>query len=282
MSSPSSSIDYAASFGIHSVAAAAIFAVLFFPLGIWFIRQSIKNTTYVYIILALFCQMRVTAFIIRAIMANSTSAGSNLNLFIADQVLFGVGFFALLYSAYTLVLDRDVLAGGQRGSLFSFNPLRNPHAFRMALMAAVAIGIVATIDSTSSNSSDVSTGHSLRKVSTILFLALTLVQVGQSLWFLKDTTGYVYLAKSSTRPWGDRFGRYLICLISLLMLVRELFLTATINDAAKQNNERLWYPLVALPELLAVVCYSVSGLVPTRAALKAVNNNSAYSMRGGV
>ncbi|KAJ7823485.1 hypothetical protein B0H14DRAFT_3088891 [Mycena olivaceomarginata] len=281
MSSPSSSIDYAASFGIHSVAAAAIFAVLFFPLGIWFIRQSIKNTTYVYIILALFCQMRVTAFIIRAIMANSTSAGSNLNLFIADQVLFGVGF-----------LPFYVLAGGQRGSLFSFNPLRNPHAFRMALMAAVAIGIVATIDSTSSNSSDVSTGHSLRKVSTILFLALTLVQVGQSLWFLKDTTGCEFFcsspgrsaemdeAKSCTRPWGDRFGRYLICLISLLMLVRELFLTATINDAAKQNNERLWYPLVALPELLAVVCYSVSGLVPTRAALKAVNNNSAYSMRG--
>jgi hypothetical protein len=67
------------------------------------------------------------------------------------------------------------------------------------------------------------------------------------------------------------------------MLVREFFLTATINDAAKQNNERLWYPLVALPEFLAVICYSVSGLVPTRAALKAVdnNNNSAYSMRGG-
>jgi hypothetical protein len=41
-------------------------------------------------------------------MAHSTSAGSNLNLFIVDQVLFGVGFFALLYSAYTLVLDRFV------------------------------------------------------------------------------------------------------------------------------------------------------------------------------
>ncbi len=53
MSSPS--IDYASAFGIHSVAAAAIFAVLFFPLSFWFVRQSIKNTTYVYIILTLFC-----------------------------------------------------------------------------------------------------------------------------------------------------------------------------------------------------------------------------------
>jgi len=270
----SSSIDYAAAFGIHSVAAAAIFAVLFFALGLWFVRQSIKNTTYVYIILTLFCGMRITAYIIRAIMANSTSEGSDLNLFIADQVLFGVGFFALLYSAYTLVLDRDVLAGGERGSLFSPNLLRNPHAFRMILMGAVALSIVGTVDSTSSNPSEVSTGHTLRKASTIIFLLLTVVQVGQTFWFFRDTG-----SKISTRPWGDRNGRFLICLISLLMLVREVFLTATLNNSTKQNDEHLWYPLVALPEFLAVVCYSVSGLVPTRAALKDVENNS-YNMRG--
>jgi len=274
----SSSIDYAAAFGIHSVAAAAIFAVLFFVLGIWFVRQSIKNTTYVYIILTLFCAMRITAYIIRAIMANSTSEGSNLNLFIADQVLFGVGFFALLYSAYTLVLDRDVLAGGERGSLYNPNLLRNPHAFRMILMAGVAIGIVGTVDSTSSSSSEVSTGHTLRKASTIIFLLLTVVQVGQTIWFWRDTS-----SKSDTRPWGDRNGRYLICLISLMMLVREVFLTATIDNTTKQNNEHLWYPLVALPEFLAVVCYSVSGLVPTRRALKEAeghNYSSSYNMRG--
>ncbi|KAJ7823487.1 hypothetical protein B0H14DRAFT_3088892 [Mycena olivaceomarginata] len=261
----SSPTNYAASSGIHSVAAAAIFALLFFPLFIWFIRQSIRNTTFVYIIFALFCQMRVLAFVLRAIMAHSTSAGSNLNLFIVDQVLFGVGFFALLYSAYTLVLDRDVLAGGKRGSLFSCNPLRNPHAFHMALMGAVVIGVIATVNSTSDNADDVSTGHNLRKVSTIIFLGLTFLQAVQTVWFFRDTTG----SKSSMRPWGDRSGRYILCLISLLMIVREFFLAVTMNDAAKQNKEHLWYPFVALPELLAVVCYSVSGLVPTRAALRA-------------
>ncbi|KAJ7246776.1 hypothetical protein B0H12DRAFT_1053639 [Mycena haematopus] len=278
--SNSPSIDYAAQFGMHSVAAAAIFAVLFFPLGCWFVRQSIKNTTYVYIILTLFCAMRVTAYIIRAIMANSISEGSILNLFIADQVLFGVGFFALLYSAYTLVIDRDVIAGGEPGSLFSLDPLRNPHVFRMALMACVVLGIVAVVDSTSSNPSDVSTGHTLRKASTVVFLILTIVQAAQAVWFFRER-----ISKTSTgRRWGDRHGRYLLLLISLLMLIRECFLTATMNNTTKQNNERLWYPLVALPEFLAVLCYSVSGLVPTRKALGEAmstreNGEGKYGMR---
>jgi hypothetical protein len=53
-------------------------------------------------------QVRVTAFIIRSVLASSSSAGENLGLLIGDEVLFGVGFFGLLYSAYTLVLDRWV------------------------------------------------------------------------------------------------------------------------------------------------------------------------------
>ncbi|KAF7353381.1 hypothetical protein MSAN_01526700 [Mycena sanguinolenta] len=263
--SNSPSIDYAAAFGMHSVAAAAVFAVLFFLLGCWFVRQSIKNTTYVYIVLTLFCGMRVTAYLIRAIMANSISEGSILNLFIADQILFGVGFFALLYSAYTLVLDRDIIAGGKPGTLFSLNLLRNPHLFRMALTACVVLGIIGTVDSTSSNPTDVSTGLTLRKASIAAFLVLTIVQVAQSIWFFPDHSSKNSLTR---RSWSDRHGRYLLIIISVLMLVRESFLAATINNSTKQNDERLWYPLVALPEFGAVVCYAVSGLVPTRKALK--------------
>ncbi|KAF7353574.1 hypothetical protein MSAN_01547700 [Mycena sanguinolenta] len=259
--SSSSSIDYAAAFGMHSVAAAAVFAVLFFLLGCWFVRQFIKNTTYVYIILTLFCGMR----------------GSILNLFIADQILFGVGF-ALLYSAYTLVLDRDVIAGGKPGTLFSLNLLRNPHLFRMALTACVVLGIIGTVNSTSSNPSDVSTGLTLRKASTAAFLVLTIVQVAQTIWFFPDHSSKNSLAR---RSWGDRHGRHLLIIISVLMLVRESFLTATINNSTKQNDERLWYPLVALPEVGAVVCYAVSGLVPTRKALKEAQEGALfYSTQG--
>ena len=49
--------------------------------------------------------VRIVAFVLRAFLAGSETAGENLSLLITDQILFGVGFFALLYSAYTLVLD---------------------------------------------------------------------------------------------------------------------------------------------------------------------------------
>ena len=54
--------------------------------------------------------VRIAAFTIRAVLAGLDSAGENFSLLIADQVLTSVGFFGLLYSAYTLVLDRYVVA----------------------------------------------------------------------------------------------------------------------------------------------------------------------------
>ena len=42
----------------------------------------------------------------RAVLAGSDSAGTNIELLIAESIVYSVGFFGLLYSAYTLVLDR--------------------------------------------------------------------------------------------------------------------------------------------------------------------------------
>lgn len=53
-----------------------------------------------------FCIVRVVAFAIRAVLAASVSAAEDLNLVIADEALFAVGYFSLIYSAYNLVLDR--------------------------------------------------------------------------------------------------------------------------------------------------------------------------------
>jgi hypothetical protein len=50
--------------------------------------------------------VRTAAFVMRAILAGSESAGENLNLVVAQGVVYSVGFFGLVYSAYTLVLDR--------------------------------------------------------------------------------------------------------------------------------------------------------------------------------
>ncbi|KAJ7125227.1 hypothetical protein C8R44DRAFT_619682 [Mycena epipterygia] len=262
----SEAIDYAAIFGFHSVAAAALFAALYLPFFLWFIRQSIKNTTYVYIVLVVFCLIRVVAFIIRALLAGSTTLGQNLSLFIADEILFGVGFFALLYSAYTLVLDREIVSGAEPVNFLPIQLIRSRRLFRTALLIGVILGVIGINDATSSDASTASTGTALRKASTIVFLVLTILQALQAVIVVRESfkSGY----RNDSRPFGDRHGGYLLCLISLLLLVREAFLTATIANSKKQNDERLWFPLVALPEFLAVVCYSVSGLVPPRSALR--------------
>ena len=53
-----------------------------------------------------FVLVRVVAFAMRAVLAGSESTAENLNVVIADEALFGIGYFSLIYSAYNLVLDR--------------------------------------------------------------------------------------------------------------------------------------------------------------------------------
>lgn len=42
----------------------------------------------------------------RAVMADSEAVGEDLDVYIADQVLFAAGFLGLLMAAYSLVLSR--------------------------------------------------------------------------------------------------------------------------------------------------------------------------------
>ncbi|KAF7366921.1 hypothetical protein MSAN_00950800 [Mycena sanguinolenta] len=259
-----SSTDYATVFGYHSIPAAVVLAIVYLPLFAWFIRQSIKNTTYVYISLSVFCLIRIVAFILRAMLIASKSLGENLGVFIADEIMFGVGFFALLYSAFTLVLDREIVSEAPPVEYGALQILRNRRLFRIALIVGVVLGIMGTNDSTSSNPSTASSGTNLRRSSLILFLVLTLIQSLQ--------TGLAFTQQSRRAPsryWADRHGKYILALISLFLVVREVFLVATISNFTRQNEEVLWYPFVALPEVLAVMCYSMSGLVPARADLQA-------------
>ncbi|KAJ7742601.1 hypothetical protein B0H16DRAFT_1693771 [Mycena metata] len=264
--------DLATAYGFESIPAAVILAIIYFPLFLWFIRQSIKNTTYVYISLTVFCLMRVVAFALRAILITSTSLGNNTNVLIAAEVMFGVGFFALLYSAFTLVLDstdnlllREIASGATTVQYLPLKIMRDRRLFRVVLIIGVGLGVVGITDATSSNPQKAADSVNTRRASAILFLVLTVIQALQTVLALNQRR----MSSSNTRRFGDRHGKYILCLISVFLLVRETFQVVTIvGDAAKQNDERLWYPFVALPELLAVACYSVSGLVPTRAELK--------------
>jgi len=54
-----------------------------------------------------FCLLvRTAAFVLRAILIDVKSVGENLGAYIADEVLFSIGFFGLLLAAYEVVAER--------------------------------------------------------------------------------------------------------------------------------------------------------------------------------
>ncbi|KAG6899180.1 hypothetical protein C0993_012626 [Termitomyces sp. T159_Od127] len=195
MSVNSEKINFASILGVESRAAPIVFAAAYVPLFAWFVRQSTgRRLNYVFVALAIFCSskativlslysevdlsilVRIAAFIIRAILAGSRSAGENLKLYITDVVLFSVGFFALLYSAYTLVLDRWLLLDAQPAHGV-VRLAHNRRIFRVVVLAAVTLGVVGT---SKASGSDPQEGQVYRTASTIIFLVLTVVLAGQT------------------------------------------------------------------------------------------------------
>ncbi|KAG5636340.1 hypothetical protein H0H81_008362 [Sphagnurus paluster] len=258
--------NYADFFGIHSVAAAIIFAVAYVPLVGWFTIQSFGRPTYVFIILTLFCAIRIAGFIIRAILAASDSVGSNLGVLIAEQVLFGVGFFGLLYSAYTLVLDRWSLTATAPGNDPLSRITHNRRIFRITLIIAVVLTTVGI----SVAMSNQHIGDALKVAGTLIFLVLTVSVAYQTVLLSGiELRGNDYNSRAKINSLGQQYGAYILCMIAALLIVREAFSTVTVFDHAKQYNERLWYPLYALPELLAVILYTTPGLVPPQSELPA-------------
>ena len=70
-----------------------------------FVFETLWGLTFLSFHLFLFL-VRVVAFVMRAVLAASESTAENLKVVIADEALFGIGYFSLIYSAYNLVLDR--------------------------------------------------------------------------------------------------------------------------------------------------------------------------------
>jgi len=264
MSSPT---NYAQLFGIHSIPAAFIFAVVYLPFDAWFIMQAVRRPNSVYNFLIVFCLIRTAAFTLRGILAASDSIAQNENAFITYEVLSGVGFFGILFSAYTLVLDRFNMAEKEppHGPMAI---LRTKRLFHLVLIAGVIIGIVGTTDLTSSSSSTASTGRLLHKIGIAIFFVLTVVQVFLTVMLFRvENNAASYRRRAQATMWGERHGHYLLVGIAVFLLIREIFSIATIGSS-KANQEDLWYPLVALTEVLAIVCYSIPGLVPLRSELR--------------
>lgn len=77
-----------------------------------------------------------------------------------------------------------------------------------------------------------------------------------------------------------RHATHILCVISVLLIVREALFTTTIGNTAQAGNEHLWYPLAATSELLCVILYAQPGLVPPKAALKKQQGESENEMMG--
>ncbi|KAH7918265.1 hypothetical protein BV22DRAFT_1134715 [Leucogyrophana mollusca] len=158
---------YAEYLEIHSLAGAVIFAILYLPVLAFFVTKAFARPTYVYIILCLFATIRVTAFILRAILTRVYADQINLSFFLAYEIIYNVGFFGLLYSTYILGADRDAFA---RNDNIISRIIQKRFLFRLCLMAAVAIGITGAVQSSSGGStSSVNTGNTPRKVGIYIF-----------------------------------------------------------------------------------------------------------------
>ncbi|KAJ3573732.1 hypothetical protein NP233_g2239 [Leucocoprinus birnbaumii] len=259
-------IDYGAIFGIHSVAAAVIFIIIYAPLAIYYIWRVATRFNYVFIFLTVFCVVRVAAFAIRAAIAGSDTAGTKLGLVIADQILFGMGFSGLLFSTYSLQNDRERIAGlHYKHPLFIV--LTNRRFYHLIIVAAIVLVITGTNMITSSDSDTRNLGNTLRTAGTWILFGVAALQALRSAAFVHyDATNERGLqAKEEATTFGDKHAAWLLILISAFLLWRMIYSVITIRQSP---HEATYYPLSALPEFLCVCVYAVPGLVLSRRELK--------------
>ncbi|CCM02951.1 uncharacterized protein FIBRA_05066 [Fibroporia radiculosa] len=282
------SINYAHAAGIYSIAGAVIFAIVYAPLLGLFFFKSIRQPTYVFIVLTFFCFVRIIAFILRAVLAGSSSAAHNEHVLIAEEVIYSVSFFGMLYSAYTLVLDRESLI--DMDVIMSYSPgpakllfriMRARMVIRAALMAAVVIGIIGSVDyETASTLSSINSAVNLRSASVYIFLAVACLLTVNTIVLSAATLGGVQKkpaqAEADQETHYSTSGAFVLLAIAALILAREAFYAGTEHNLSRQNNEHWWYPFSAVTELIAAMLFLVPGLVPPRRELPAETRELAF------
>jgi len=259
-------INYAQQVGIKSVPAAVLFAfayIPFFALNAWKLK---KGGGYVLLVLTLFCALRIVAFSLRAALASIPADGESLSLLVAQETVYSAGFFGLVYSAYSIVIDRQKVNGVYTARSVVARITGNLQVARLALVAAVTLGIVAGVEQgITGNPAKQSLGNGLKIVSTIIFLVIALFLLVQTFIGLKNEDGVKEPEKGYHGGFGHNHGMLLLLFIALLIAIKESFFTVTLGDMSLQDNEALFYPFSAATELVAVMIFAVPGLTPTRA-----------------
>ncbi|KAJ7667461.1 hypothetical protein DFH06DRAFT_983298 [Mycena polygramma] len=265
--------NYAQIIGIKSKWAPIVFAVIYGVVMFWYIAQAFRRRASVFLWLALFSALRVVSFSLRATMAsNHHNAAFNRKMAIAYEILYNMGFFSLLISAHRLLNDRRKMSKAQRGGGLHrrVGRFHKGRIIELLLLLCVILGAVGIAYSFGTDSGRVRLGNELNDAATYIFLAVTVI-------ILLLTFFGIHLERSSaTRQAvpssiGNTKELLILFLITILLFLRILFTASTIGNSVKQTaqgNERLWYPLIALAELLVVLLFLAPGLVPLRALLK--------------
>jgi hypothetical protein len=255
--------NYAKALLIHSFPLAITFTLIYIPLLAIFIFKAVRNPTYVLWITAFFCQVRVVAFAMRAALTKSESAGENFDLVLAQQIIYGVGFFGVLYSAYIMVLDREVIKRTSGSGPLS-RLTGNRHLIRLALIAAVTLSITGAVQAnTGSKESTINTGKHLKTIAVVIFMLVAALLVFHTMFSIgaerrtSDEKDHSSLAA---------YGLHILLMVALMLFVREIFFLATTNKMT-QYKERLFYPFAACTELAAVLLFLVPGIVPLKREL---------------
>ncbi|KAG5351846.1 hypothetical protein C0989_004736 [Termitomyces sp. Mn162] len=184
-------------------------------------------------------------------------------VFAALYFIFLVGFIVQWLSE--TVYNRNLLTT-------PYSPLDPPmsrilrfHAlYRLVTLSAIVIGSVGLSQVyTSDDSNNISAGNSLYITSAVLFLVLIVYLACQTVMLSRAEARSVDYSGAPTK-FITRHGTYILMGISTLLFIREAYDLATARDRFRANNEHLWYPLLALPEILAVLLFAIPGLVPAR------------------
>nr|GAT47638.1 predicted protein [Mycena chlorophos] len=277
--------NYAADLGIKNKWAPILFAVLYFCLMVWYIAQTIRRRQWVFAGLAIFSTFRVVSFSIRAAIAhNHHNAAFNRHMAIAYVILYNIGFFSVLLSAYRLLHDRRRLAkidsARNKGHHALHRVLGHVHKGRfmeLLLLLAILVGAVGIGYVYGTDSSRTELGDRLSDAGTYLFLAVAILIVLLTFVLIHIERA---LRGQSGRP-ASSWNQHIILLgVAAMLLMRMVFYAATVHQRASgeqtptagvgnkaQNNEHFWYPLAALAELLVALLILVPGLSPLRQAL---------------
>ncbi|KAG9010349.1 hypothetical protein FRB93_004188 [Tulasnella sp. JGI-2019a] len=279
--------NYAQALGIHNKWAPIVFAVLYFLLMIWYLIQAIRRHRSVYGGLVVFSALRVVAYSLRAAMANNNKDATSKGIGITYAVLYNVGFFSILLSAYNLLRDRDRLARLNRveqNVASTYHRSRIIHIlFHLLIFVAIILGTVGIVYALG-NYGHNHLGNGLNSASTYIFLAVMLGLAILTLLLLKLERS---VRRDSAPAVGSAHHHLILILVALLLLLRTLFYAGTVHSRMSgttvgtggQANEKLWYPLAALAELLVAMLFLVPGLVPLRSLLS--NHRAGEQMNAG-